>query len=57
MSENGCPCKGLKSGLIHLGALFGVVFLAVTLATCAANQCPWCQGKAGQVPTAAAQIK
>ena len=45
MAENGCPCKGLKTGVIHFVALFVVVFLAVTAAICAANQCPWCQGK------------
>ncbi len=50
MAENVCPCKGLKNGVIHLAALFVVVFLAVTLAICAANQCPWCQGKAIEAP-------
>ena len=57
MSENGCPCKGMKSGLCHAAALFVIIFLAVTTAICAANHCPWCKGQPLQAPPAAAQVK
>ncbi len=57
MAENGCPCNGLKNGLIHLAALFVVIFLAVTTAICAANQCPWCQGKLTPLPAPTSATK
>ncbi len=57
MTENGCPCKGWKSGLLHAGALFAVIFLAVVAANCATRACPWLNGQGGQTPPAAVQIK
>lgn len=57
MMGNGYPCKGWKSGLLHAGVLFLVIFLAVTAANFATRACPWANGQHVPTPPAAAQIK
>ena len=56
MSESECPCKGLKSGLIHAAALFAIIFLAVTAAIGVSHHCPYLNGTV-PTPPAAALVK
>ena len=57
MTENGCPCKGMKSCFVHAAGLFVIIFLAVAAANCVTTLCPWSKGQAPQLPPAVSQTK
>jgi hypothetical protein len=57
MTDNGCPCKGMKGGLVHALALFLIIFVAILAANFATHLCPWFSGQITHPPAAAAQIK